>query len=416
MSKSIARRRRKHRRPIGSVRVVGTDPWRGLSSARARRPGWSSSTGTWRTAGTSAGRPATSAIPDRRCIAGWPAIDRHRLESLEDRSSAPRRRRRPTWTVASVEAVQELRERYPRWGKDKLVVLLRRAGIRLSSSMVGRILAYLIRRGALVEPVGRRVSVRKRLWRRPHAIRLPVGWPIERPGDLVELDTVDIRPPAVTHPFKQFTARDRVSRWDVLELRPNARASTAVAILDALAERMPFPVRAISVDNGAEFMADFEGACATRGIILFNLPPRSPKLHASVERANRTHTEEFYEVTDAPCRISGRCRPSCGSGRPRTTWSARTRRSAISRRRSSWHPSGSMCNGRAERVHTVEGFRDPLVSCRPAAPHSSRGLGHRPLKAEITGSNPVCGTKFALIGPIRVRIGPLLARKFVRRN
>jgi hypothetical protein len=25
-------------------------------------------------------------------------------------------------------------------------------------------------------------------------------------------------------------------------------------------------------------------------------------------------------------------------------------------------------------------------------PHSSRGLGHRPLKAEITGSNPVCGT------------------------
>ena len=44
---------------------------------------------------------------------------------------------------------------------------------------------------------------------------------------------------------------------------------------------------------------------------------------------------------------------------------------------------------------TVEGFREPLVSCRPAAPHSSRGLGHRPLKAEITGSNPVCGTNFS---------------------
>ncbi len=24
--------------------------------------------------------------------------------------------------------------------------------------------------------------------------------------------------------------------------------------------------------------------------------------------------------------------------------------------------------------------------------HSSSGLGHRPLKAEITGSNPVCAT------------------------
>jgi transposase InsO family protein len=29
------------------------------------------------------------------------------------------------------------------------------------------------------------------------------------------------------------------------------------------------------------------------------LPPRSPKLRGAVERANRTHTEEFYEVTDA---------------------------------------------------------------------------------------------------------------------
>ncbi len=48
---------------------------------------------------------------------------------------------------------------------------------------------------------------------------------------------------------------------------------------------------------------------------------------------------------------------------------------------------------------TVEGFREPLVSCRPAAPHSSRGLGHRPLKAEITGSNPVCGTKSHITGP-----------------
>ena len=34
------------------------------------------------------------------------------------------------------------------------------------------------------------------------------------------------------------------------------------------------------------------------------------------------------------------------------------------------------------------------------APHSSRGPGHRPLKAEITGSNPVCGTNPDLIGPI----------------
>jgi putative transposase len=31
------------------------------------------------------------------------------------------------------------------------------------------------------------------------------------------------------------------------------------------------------------------------------LPPRSPKLNGRVERANRTHTEEFYEIT--PCSL-----------------------------------------------------------------------------------------------------------------
>lgn len=226
-------------------------------------------------------------------------FERLRLATLEDRSSAPRRRRRPTWTLAQIEAVRALRERYPRWGKAKLRILLRRAGLELSVSMVGRILAYLAKRGVLREPAARRIGVRQRRWRRPHAVRLPKDYRVSRPGDLVELDTLDIRPPGLTRPFKQFTARDRVSRWDILELRADARAATAASVLDALAARMPFAVRAISVDNGSEYMAEFEAACQARGIVLFHLPPRSPKLHGSVERANRTHTEEFYEVTDA---------------------------------------------------------------------------------------------------------------------
>ena len=32
-------------------------------------------------------------------------------------------------------------------------------------------------------------------------------------------------------------------------------------------------------------------------------------------------------------------------------------------------------------------------SLRPLKAHSSRGQGHRPLKAEIAGSNPACATK-----------------------
>ncbi len=62
---------------------------------------------------------------------------------------------------------------------------------------------------------------------------------------------------------------------------------------------MPFRVKAIQIDGGAEFEAIFEVECQRCGIKLFILPPRSPKLNGAVERAHRTYTEEFYEVTES---------------------------------------------------------------------------------------------------------------------
>ena len=66
---------------------------------------------------------------------------------------------------------------------------------------------------------------------------------------------------------------------------------------------MPSPVKAIQVDGGSEFEAIFEQECQNRGIKLFVLPPRSPKLNGHVERAQRTYTEEFYEITNTSFEI-----------------------------------------------------------------------------------------------------------------
>jgi len=226
--------------------------------------------------------------------------DRDNLHSLEDGSHRPHRRRQPTWTAALVERVLELRRQYPRWGKDKLVVLLRREGRRLSTSMVGRILSYLKKRGVLVEPLRPGIRVRGPRPPRPWAVRKPRDWRVEQPGDLVEVDTMDLRPvPGLV--LKQFTARDVISRWDVIEVRSRATSTAAAAFLDTLQQRLPFPLRAVQVDGGGEFAAAFEEACRQRRLPLFVLPPRSPKLNGHVERANRTHTEEFYEVT--PCSL-----------------------------------------------------------------------------------------------------------------
>ena len=58
------------------------------------------------------------------------------------------------------------------------------------------------------------------------------------------------------------------------------------------------------MDGGSEFQAAFEQACQEMGIRLFVLPPRSPKLNGHVERAQRTHTEEFYELYDGDLEIA----------------------------------------------------------------------------------------------------------------
>jgi putative transposase len=172
--------------------------------------------------------------------------------------------------------VLTLRKQYPCWGRDKLVVLLAREKLCVSVSMVGRILSALKRRGALHEPPKPAVLLRqhRKLRKRPWAVRKPKYWPLQHPGDLVEIDTKEIRMRRGVL-LKHFSARDVVSRWDV--------------------------------DGGSEFAAEFELVCQQKQLPLFVLPPKSPKLNAHVERSHRTHNEEFYQVyadSDQPPRLN----------------------------------------------------------------------------------------------------------------
>lgn len=221
------------------------------------------------------------------------------LKSLEDdpKTRRPKRLRTPTTEVRIVERVRYYRELYPRWGKEKIAILLRREGIFTSISTVGRTIKRLKERGILKEPIPNFISTKKRFLRRAWAVRRPEGYTPKEPGDLVEIDTLDVRPiPGVVR--KQFTGRDVISKWDCVEIFGSATAGLAARFLESMIQRLPFTIKAIQVDGGSEFMKEFEIECEKRGIKLFILPPQSPKLNGCVERANRTHTEEFYEIND----------------------------------------------------------------------------------------------------------------------
>ncbi len=218
------------------------------------------------------------------------------LSSLECRSRRPNRTRSHQWTAAQEQAVRDLRQQYPRMGKEPLRILLARQKITLSASMIGRLLASLRTRRLLREPHA--VRLRKQRPQRPYATRVPKDKrsPTE-PGALIQLDTMHLRPlPGVER--RQFTAIDVVTRCAVVGVCSRATAGTAAAFLDELVARLPVPVQAIQVDGGSEFMSGFERACQERGIALYVLPPRSPKLNGRVERLNGTSRREFWEYYD----------------------------------------------------------------------------------------------------------------------
>jgi len=233
-------------------------------------------------------------------------FDPYDLTTLEDESHRPHKARAPQLPPAVVDRILALRRQYPRWGKDKLVVLLRREGIQTSASTVGRVMNRLRERGVLVEPLNVRLAqeARKRRWKPRYAMRKPEGYRIDAPGDLVQIDTVQIRF-ANSEIRHQYSARDAISRWDCGRAFRRASSFTAALFLDYLEKKFPFPVGAIQIDGGSEFKKHFEAACRDRGLRLFIIPPRSPKLQGFAERSNRTHREEFYEVQDIETSLEG---------------------------------------------------------------------------------------------------------------
>jgi putative transposase len=235
----------------------------------------------------------------RRTFYRWQQrFDQQGLAGLEDRSHRPRRCPRPTWGEAERTAVLRVRETYPRWGKAKLQRLLGREGVSLSVSMVGRILRELWRRGRLRQgPIQRKQYGRTR--QRIHACRKPKDYEVAAPGDLVQIDTLDVRP-LPNRIFKHLSLVDVTSRYAAAEIGTSATAATMTAHLDRMRARLPFPVRALQIDGGSEFMAEFETYCQQQGIRLFVLPPRSPKLNGCVERLQRTFGEEFYQCASTP--------------------------------------------------------------------------------------------------------------------
>ncbi|HVX57385.1 MAG TPA: integrase core domain-containing protein [Candidatus Saccharimonadales bacterium] len=220
------------------------------------------------------------------------------------RSRRPHRVRANGWSRELRAEVERLRLDFPFWGRDKLGPLLRKAGFSISNATVGRILKSLIERGRvtpvsqLIRKLGRKSAPKAR----PHAMRKPKHVVFDKPGDVIQIDTLSLEL-APGRTVKHFDAYDVFAKWTVARPYARATAANAADFLDKVTAEMPWPIKAIQIDGGSEFMAEFETACAAKAIPLYVLPPRSPKLNGAVERCNGAWRYEFYATHDLPLRI-----------------------------------------------------------------------------------------------------------------
>lgn len=219
----------------------------------------------------------------------------------QPRQRLPKRTRAKSWSSVLVAAVERLRLDYPMWGRAKIGPLIRAEGFKASDATVGRIITHLVDRGVVqkVPTLRKRSYARRWTPKRRFAVRLPKDLKATEPGHIVQLDTVFINL-APGKSIRHFTAYDPAAKWTVGQAVTRATARAAARFLDKVITDMPAKPRAIQVDGGSEFMAEFEEACQDKGIKLFVLPPKSPKLNGAVERCNGAWRYEFYETYELP--------------------------------------------------------------------------------------------------------------------
>ena len=206
------------------------------------------------------------------------------------KSTRPHNLRESKITRELVEAILEVRKAQKTWGKEKIQAELMEEGFDVSVSTVGRILTDAINKG-LIQAYDHLISGsrtrRERKSARPHAMRLPKGLKPQRPGEIIQIDTVHVEL-ADGRKLYHINAICPVSRVCFGDAYTSASAKHAAIFVESMLAYMPFEVEAIQTDQGSEFRGEFETTCQKLGRTLYNLPRKSPKLNDHVERLNRT--------------------------------------------------------------------------------------------------------------------------------
>lgn len=222
-------------------------------------------------------------------------FDPHRIQSLEEHSRAPKKKR--AWEVTGEEEqhIRDLRSRYMKYGKKKLKVLYAQEyHTKISTWKIERV----VRKHHLYpDPI----SQKKRTWRmkrrnsklktRIHELRKE-GYQ----GTLWHTDSIVIWWYGARRVI--FTALEDRTKIGYARVYKTNSSRKATDFLKRLIYLSSGDITIIHSDNGSEFAGEFETACQELGIQQVYSRVRTPKDNPSLERFNWTVQDEWLSLSE----------------------------------------------------------------------------------------------------------------------
>jgi len=186
-----------------------------------------------------------------------------------------------------ISKIVYLRQRY-HFGPGRIADYLRRFHhLTVARSSVHRI---LIRYGMNRLPANQKRRPTGRPWKR---------YEKPQPGHRLQLDVKFLERIAGSRKrLYQFTAIDDCTRIRVLKVYDACNQRTAIQFINEVRRRLPFRIRVIQTDNGAEFQTGFHAHVEGLDMRHVYIRPRTPHLNGKVERSHRIDDQEFYQLLD----------------------------------------------------------------------------------------------------------------------
>jgi transposase InsO family protein len=226
-----------------------------------------------------------------------------KLSSLATGNKAPvhRRKRKPHPFIENF--IVGYRTSHPGVDKTTIAPVLAKACLKagvkpVSESTIGRIIHDLKEFGRL--PRWNRITlkgdsgnllVREHRPERKKARRK--NYNPEKPGDLVQVDTVSIFTTGVKRYL--YTALDIKTRFAFAYIYKSHTSTNGADFLSKFLQVAPFHTKRIQTDNGSEFAKHFEDTCREKKLTHFYTYPKHPQSNGHLERFNRTIQEQFAE-------------------------------------------------------------------------------------------------------------------------